>query len=468
MSFKVALPKGRLMEDTAAVLTDAEWGFDGYHAKARFYRLKSKKYPDVEAKIFHEKDIPIQVAVGNYDIGICGLDWVEELVSKYPNSEVINLYNLGYGKGALYAASAADINQVEEIGSNGQTVRIASEYPNLAEALAEKLRLKHFVIYPLWGAAEAYPPENAELILLPRKTPQELLERGLKPLFKMLDFRACLIANKKSLKNKDMGRLVSSIIDNLPPAEEDSASEITDEQPSKVEVWNLKDNELKMALPDGHQQPHVRKLFAAAGIEMTDYPSETGNRRPKSPSLSDVAFKLIRPQDMPLQVANGNFDIAITGRDWLTDHLYKFPSSPVEELLDLKYGWVRIVAVVDNDVPIESVADYKEYYKGKNVRIATEYTNIADYYARNNHMVKYRIVPTWGATEAFIPEDADIMVENTETGGTIKRHNLKIVDTIFESTACIIANKESKKNKVKKAEMDKIVKLMGKALEEGQ
>ncbi|MBG7617690.1 MAG: ATP phosphoribosyltransferase, partial [Chloroflexi bacterium] len=201
MSFKVALPKGRLMEDTATVLTDAGWGLDGYHTKARFYRLKSKKYPDVEAKIFHEKDIPIQVAVGNYDIGICGLDWVEELVSKYPNSEVINLYNLGYGKGALYAASAADIDRVEEIGSNGQTVRIASEYPNLAEALAEKLRLKHFVIYPLWGAAEAYPPENAELILLPRKTPQELLERGLKPLFKMLDFRACLIVNKKSLKN---------------------------------------------------------------------------------------------------------------------------------------------------------------------------------------------------------------------------------------------------------------------------
>jgi ATP phosphoribosyltransferase len=52
----------------------------------------------------------------------------------------------------------------------------------------------------------------------------------------------------------------------------------------------------------------------------------------------------------------------------------------------------------------------------------------------------YRILPTWGATEAFLPDDADILLENTETGGTLKRHNLKIIDTLFESTACLIAN----------------------------
>jgi ATP phosphoribosyltransferase len=50
----------------------------------------------------------------------------------------------------------------------------------------------------------------------------------------------------------------------------------------------------------------------------------------------------------------------------------------------------------------------------------------------------YRIIPTWGASEAFLPEDADLLIENTETGGTIARHNLKVIDTIFESTACLI------------------------------
>jgi len=71
-------------------------------------------------------------------------------------------------------------------------------------------------------------------------------------------------------------------------------------------------------------------------------------------------------------------------------------------------------------------------------RVASEYVNIADKYARDNHLGVYRVIPTWGATEAFLPEDADLLIENTETGRTIARHNLKIVDTLFESTACLV------------------------------
>jgi len=63
-------------------------------------------------------------------------------------------------------------------------------------------------------------------------------------------------------------------------------------------------------------------------------------------------IKVIRPQDMPLQVANDNFDLAITGIDWLTDHLDMFPGSPVQALVDFKVSWVRIVAAVAGDVPV--------------------------------------------------------------------------------------------------------------------
>jgi len=72
-------------------------------------------------------------------------------------------------------------------------------------------------------------------------------------------------------------------------------------------------------------------------------PSDDESRR--------VVIKVIRPQDMPLQVANDSFDLAITGIDWVTDHLDAFPSSPVQPLVNLKLGWVKIVAVVGNDVP---------------------------------------------------------------------------------------------------------------------
>jgi ATP phosphoribosyltransferase len=76
----------------------------------------------------------------------------------------------------------------------------------------------------------------------------------------------------------------------------------------------------------------------------------------------------------------------------------------------------------------------------------------------------YRIIPTWGATETFIPDDADLLIENTQTGKTLARHNLKIVDTLFESTACLIGNVNVRSNKSKQARLDKIINKMSRSL----
>jgi ATP phosphoribosyltransferase len=145
---------------------------------------------------------------------------------------------------------------------------------------------------------------------------------------------------------------------------------------------------------------------------------------------------------MPLQVANGNFDLAITGRDWLKEHLFQFPSSPVKEFLDLGFGWVKIVAVVSQTLSVTDVSGLRQLGTERLVplRVASEYVNIADKYARENHLGHYRVIPTWGASEAFLPDDADLLIENTQTGRTIARHNLRIIDTLFESTACLIGN----------------------------
>ena len=90
-SIKIALPKGRLLAETAARLKEAGWGLDGYSASARLYRVKSRSFPQLSAKMFHERDIPIQVSIGNYDLGICGSDWIEELMVKYPSSDLIRV-----------------------------------------------------------------------------------------------------------------------------------------------------------------------------------------------------------------------------------------------------------------------------------------------------------------------------------------------------------------------------------------
>jgi ATP phosphoribosyltransferase len=419
------------------------------------------------AKMLHEKDIPIQVAIGNYDLGICGADWVEELISRYRLSSLIEVKNLGYGHGALYIAVAAgsDIQSLADLSIISTKVRIASEYPNIAEKLAVDLRLKDFSIYPLWGSAEAYPPETAEVVILPRKKPGELESKGLRVIGKIKDFRAVMIANRERLAGQNLGDVIASVIGNIDPDTHKEEELAPTGVPCQLERYHVySEDVVKLALPDGHQQPHVKKILDAAGIHINDYPSDRGFRRPES-DLEGFAIKTIRPQDMPVQVANGNFDIAITGWDWLTDHLTQFPGSPVKRLLDLKYGWVRIVAVVANELPVTNPDELKEYFSGRNLRVATEYINIADDYARNNHFGRYRIAPTWGSTEVFLPEDADLLIENTETGGTIARHNLRIIDTLFESTACIIGNMKASENPVKRQRIDALITRLAKAVE---
>jgi ATP phosphoribosyltransferase len=429
------------LRKTSALLQRADWGLDEYHSKIGFYHPKSQRFPDLRIKVFHEKDIPVQVAVGNYDLGICSLDWIEELLAKYPGSALVKVKDLQYGEGALYIAASPSYSALVQ---NGLLVRIASEYPNLAESFALKARLSRFSIFPVWGAAEVYPPENADMVLISARTGAEISNSGLVPVSRLFDASAFLIANRDSWESKNLNEVVGSICDHLPEAEKKAylPEGISREKASgDYHAAGASADTVRLALPDGHQQQPILALLRSRGIEIDDYPSETGNRRPMI-NLEGVSVKVIRPQDMPLQVANGNFDLAITGRDWLTEHLDQFPSSPVTELLDLKSGIVRMVAVVSQELPVADTGSLRHFLVGRSepFRVASEYVNIADRYARDNRLGRYRVIPTWGATEAFLPEDADMLIENTETGRTLARHNLKIIDTLFESTACLIGN----------------------------
>ncbi len=468
---KIALPKGRLLGETATLLRKAGWGLNGYTERVRLYRLKSQRFPNLSARVFHEKDIPIQVAVGNYDLGICGLDWIEELLVKYPSSPLVKVKNLGYGEGVLYmVASRSEAATVEEMQAKQDVIRIASEYPNLAESFAANLRLRRFNIFPLWGAAEVYPSENADLALIPGKVETKVFNYDLVPVSKVLGFSAFLIANRSSWETKDMGEVLASIEDKLFTGERHPSSadvartrEIAGQYPSRQVAEDI----VRLALPDGHQQLPTLQLLNRAGIQIDDYPSATDNRRPIT-NLVGVMIKVIRPQDMPLQVANGNFDLAITGRDWLLEHLYRFPSSPVTELLDFKFGKVKIVAVVSKDLAVTDVYSLRQLNAERLVpfRVASEYVNIADKYARDNHLGRYRVIPTWGASEAFLPEDADLLIENTQTGRTIARHNLKIIDTLFESTACLIGSTGRAFSSTKSERIKSIIETLRTAVED--
>jgi ATP phosphoribosyltransferase len=443
------------------MLQKADWRLDEYHSSMGFYRPESQKFPDLLIRVFHEKDIPIQIAMGNYDLGICGLDWIEELLVKYPSSDVVKVKDLFYGEGALYIAAAS---LPPDLRQNGMPLRIASEYPNLAEAFALKKRMSRFSIFSVWGAAEAYPPENADMVLLSAGSVADIVGCGMSPLSRVLDFSTFLIANRHSWENKNLDKIVTSILDVLPAVEKKVSEKEAVGQArvsGRFTVREVDKDTVRLALPDGHQQQQTVELLNRAGIKIEDYPSETGNRRPKI-FIDGVTVKVIRPQDMPLQVANGNFDLAITGRDWLTDHLAQFPSSPAKEILDLKLRKVRLVAVVSQELSVNNTGDLRRFIAGRDepFRLASEYVNIADKYARDNQLGHYKVIPTWGATEAFLPEDADLLIENTETGRTIARHNLKIIETLFESTACLIGNAGSVADVTKSRRIEAIVKRL--------
>ncbi len=202
---------------------------------------------------------------------------------------------------------------------------------------------------------------------------------------------------------------------------------------------------IRLALPDGHQQKHVIGLFEETSLRLSDYDLGAPRMRPRI-NLEGVAVSVIRPQDMPGQVAVGNFDLAITGLDWLLDHLCRFPKSPVQALLSLGIGRVRVVAVVHEEVGAETTADLKRLIARGLIgrpffRIASEYVNLADRFALHHHIVGYRVIPTYGATEALIPEDADLIIENTETGTTLAKNRLKIIGELFVSTGCLIGRR---------------------------
>jgi ATP phosphoribosyltransferase len=448
---KFALPKGNLMAATACLLQEAGLGFDGYSKDSRLYHLTSSKHPDISAKIFQEKDIPIQVSIGNYDIGICGLDWIEELLVKFPESPLIKLTDLEYDNGELFLASSVygDIRSVKDLQGKPEKWKIVSEYPNMCERAAIDLRLRQFKIFPVWGAAEIYPPEDADLVITRAQEEAQLKGRKLVPLKSILKSSAFLVINRESWQTKNLGRIIGCFNEVLARKSKPWLNMAAHKEKFSTSAYHKSARRpVKLALPDGHQMKPTAEFLRNSGIVLDGYDEGNLQSRPTS-NMDWLEIKVIRPQDMPIQVANSNFDLAITGIDWLNDHRYRFPSSPVEELVDLNFGGVRIVAVVSNSVPADNIIEMRKMVSSGKIsplRVASEYVNIADYYLHNNHIKSYKVIPTWGATEALIPEDADMLIENTQTGKTLAAHNLKIIDVLFYSTAYLIGNKESSRD----------------------
>lgn len=210
---------------------------------------------------------------------------------------------------------------------------------------------------------------------------------------------------------------------------------------------------LKLGIPKGSLQESTIKMFERAGFEIKI------SSRSYFPTIDDKEIEpmLIRAQEMSRYVEEGVIDAGLTGKDWILEN-----SSDVVEVAELSYAKqsltpVRWVLAVSNDSNIKSVNDLE----GK--RIATELVNVTREYLRKNG-VNARVEFSWGATEIKVPCLVDAIVEITETGSTLRAHNLKIIDTITESTTRLIANKNAWQNEEKKGKIENIALLLKGAL----
>jgi len=199
---------------------------------------------------------------------------------------------------------------------------------------------------------------------------------------------------------------------------------------------------LKLGLPKGSLQESTVDMFKKAGYNIRV------SERSYKPSIDDEEIEpmLIRAQEIARYVELGVLDAGLTGKDWIVES-----GSDVVEVSDLVYAKqglrpVRWVLAVPNNSPIQKVEDVH----GK--RIATEVVNLTRKYLEKKG-VTANVEFSWGATEIKAPDLVDAIVELTETGSSLRANNLRIVETLLESTTRLIVNKNAwndswKKNKI--------------------
>ena len=191
---------------------------------------------------------------------------------------------------------------------------------------------------------------------------------------------------------------------------------------------------INIAIPKGSLQNQTLQLFEQAGLEVKRTEREY-NARIDDPRIGKV--KILRPQEIPGYVAKGYFDLGISGTDWIMES-----GAVVAHVADLNYGkqgpgMVKLVVAVPESQDMHSARDIKP-----GSRVSTEYPQLTQAFFLNLG-IPVDIQFSFGATEAKVPELTDVVVDLTETGSTLKKNGLKIIDIMLQSTSELIANKKS-------------------------
>ena len=208
---------------------------------------------------------------------------------------------------------------------------------------------------------------------------------------------------------------------------------------------------LSLTIPKGSLEEQTLLLFAEADIEVRK------SSRAYNPTCADPRIervKILRPQEIPIFVQDGYFDLGISGHDWIRES-----GADVVEVAELPYaktgtGVVKMVLAVPQESAVESARDI-----APGSRITTEFPRSTEAFFEDLG-IPVEVFFSYGATEAKVPEMMDALVDLTETGSTLRHNGLKIIDTILTSTTRLVANKDSWADPVKRREIEEIRTLL--------
>jgi ATP phosphoribosyltransferase len=183
---------------------------------------------------------------------------------------------------------------------------------------------------------------------------------------------------------------------------------------------------LRLVLPKGRIFDSVLALMGDAGFGM-DVDERLYVPRVEDPELE---CKIMKPQNIPRLLEIGSHDAGFTGYDWIVE-----TGADIDELLDLGFNPVRIVAAVPEELAGSG-------YEKKKLLVVSEYERLArEFLDRRGYT--YVFLKSYGATEVFPPDDADMIIDNISTGRTLIEHNLVVVDTLMESSTRFVASREA-------------------------
>ena len=214
---------------------------------------------------------------------------------------------------------------------------------------------------------------------------------------------------------------------------------------------------LKLVLPKGSLEKATMELFDAADLGVRRGSAVNYKASIDDPRIESV--RILRPQEIPTYVADGLFDLGITGRDWVEE-----TSSDVVSLGELRYSKattnpIRVVLAVPGDSPVEQVSDLPA-----GVRVSSEYPELTKrFFAERGVDADIRL--SYGATEAKVPDIVDCVVDITETGSALKAAGLRILDTILVSYTELVANPDAYADPEKRHAMEQIMTLLQGVLE---